>query len=139
MHKCKISVVGAFILVVAFQVGIVVVADARPLLPGPTDKGLSANGGGLVLKVSKKHCQRVFVCDYFAPATSCSVPPCCKKGHWEKNCEKKAKSKSGESTPSNPTLEKHTCYPICQAKCAKTRGSATIDQCITDCLQTTRC
>ena len=138
MHKRAISVVCTFILVVAFQAGFVLIADARPLLPGPTDKGLPANWAGLVLKVSKKQCQRVFVCDYFAPATSCSVPPCCKKGHWEKNCEKKGKSKIGESAPSNPTSE-HTCYPIRQAKCAKTRGTATVDACITDCLQTTRC
>ncbi|MGE5261257.1 MAG: hypothetical protein ACM3MH_10330 [Actinomycetota bacterium] len=41
----------------------------------------------LIVKVHK-HCTKVFVCDYFAPATSCSVPPCCKKGHWEKTCVK---------------------------------------------------
>jgi hypothetical protein len=26
------------------------------------------------------------VCDYFAPATWCSSPPCCKKWHFEKYC-----------------------------------------------------
>jgi hypothetical protein len=41
----------------------------------------------LIVKVHK-HCTKVFVCEYFAPATSCSPPPCCKKGHWEKSCVK---------------------------------------------------
>ena len=138
MQNRKIKFIFAFVLVAALQVSIDLPAHADAWLSGSIDRGHSAAWGGLVLKVSKKHCQRVFVCDYFAPATSCSVPPCCKKGHWEKNCEKKGKSKTGESAPSNPTSE-HTCYPICQAKCAKTRGTATVDACITDCLQTTRC
>jgi hypothetical protein len=35
-----------------------------------------------------KHCTKVFVSDYFAPAMACSAPPCCKKGHWENTCVK---------------------------------------------------
>jgi hypothetical protein len=49
--------------------------------------GAQLSEPSLIVKVHK-HCTKVFVCDYFAPATSCSVPPCCKKGHWEKSCVK---------------------------------------------------
>jgi hypothetical protein len=41
----------------------------------------------LMVKIKKnKKCSLTFVCDYFNPATSCSKPPCCKKGHIEKEC-----------------------------------------------------
>jgi hypothetical protein len=46
-----------------------------------------------------KHCKnKVFACDYFAPQTSCSAPPCCKKGHWE--CANK--ESDGSSPPPPP-------------------------------------
>ena len=42
----------------------------------------------LVLKIKSQHkCKLKRVCDYFAPATSCSHPPCCKRSHFEKVCE----------------------------------------------------
>ena len=41
----------------------------------------------LIIKIKKNQkCSLAFVCDYFNPATSCSKPPCCKKGHIEKEC-----------------------------------------------------
>src|ERR1043166_1554677 len=49
-----------------------------------------------------KHCKdKVFSCDYFAPKTSCSTPPCCKKGHWE--CPNKdSGGTSSSGTPETP-------------------------------------
>ena len=138
MRKYKLHFVYAFVLIVGVQM---VAAHASSWLSNSVSEQISAGSTGLVLKAAKKHCQRVFVCDYFAPATSCSTPPCCKKGHWEKNCEKTSKgnpsnnpSKASDSSPMN-----HPCYPSCQYRCAKTRGNLTLTQCIIDCLQTTRC
>jgi len=38
-----------------------------------------------------------------------------------------------------PKLEDAPCYPICADQCAKTRGSLTLEACIIDCLNRTRC
>lgn len=65
-------------------------ARAAPWIAGSIGSRLSEPS--LIVKVHKKHCIKVFACDYFAPATSCSTPPCCKKGHWEKSCEKQTPS-----------------------------------------------
>jgi hypothetical protein len=135
MRKRQFYFVCVFVLIVGFHLGFDLTADARTSLSGPAHEGFSPGSASLVLKVAKKSCQRVFVCDYFAPATSCSAPPCCTKGHWEKNCETKPTGKP--STPS--TLKDHPCYPTCQYQCAKTRGNSTFTQCIVDCLRTTRC
>ena len=76
-----------------------VVAAAALLLPGPrteaaAEASLALSGAGsdlasgLIVEIkSKKKCKKVFVCDFFAPASSCANPPCCKKGHKEKDCE----------------------------------------------------
>jgi hypothetical protein len=62
-----------------------------------------------VLQVKKKNkCIKVFECDYFAPATACSTPPCCKKGHWEKNCEN-AKTQQPDQKTEEP--QKQTQQP----------------------------
>jgi len=45
-------------------------------------------GGHQALQVKKKQCVKIFDCEYYAPASYCSNPPCCKKGHWEKVCDK---------------------------------------------------
>jgi hypothetical protein len=47
------------------------------------------SSGNKVLQVKKdekRNCTKLMVCDYFAPATWCSSPPCCKKWHFEKYC-----------------------------------------------------
>jgi hypothetical protein len=137
MCKRRFHLVLALVLIAAVQIGFDLTGSANPWVPGSPLKGFSAASPSLVLKIKKKHCERIFVCDYFAPTASCSAPPCCKKGHWEKHCEKKPKT--SESTLSNSGPESHPCYPICQDKCAKTRGDMTLDQCILDCLAVTRC
>jgi hypothetical protein len=71
----------ALILFFCLVTGFVGVGSAAPLphsLQNATDSP--------VLLIRKK-CKKVMVCDYFAPATSCSAPPCCKKWHKEKVCE----------------------------------------------------
>jgi hypothetical protein len=40
-----------------------------------------------VLLAKKKKCIKIFECEYYAPKTACSQPPCCKRGHWVKSCE----------------------------------------------------
>ena len=50
---------------------------------------------------NKGHCEKIFECDYFAPNTSCSTPPCCKKGHWE--C-----ANDGGNTANAPETPKET-------------------------------
>jgi hypothetical protein len=136
MHKCGFHLVLALLLIVALGLGFNLTGHANPWW-GSTRDGLSAASAGLLLKVTKKHCERVFVCDYFAPATSCSTPPCCKKGHHEKHCEKK--SKGSDSMSSDSALKSHPCYPLCQAQCANTRTNVTPEQCIQGCLAMTRC
>jgi len=82
-------------------------AVANGWSPNTSGTRLAARWSSLIVKAnSKKHCQKVFVCYYFAPATSCSSPPCCKKGH--KECAENApeSSNSGANGPSggSPTL-----------------------------------
>ena len=57
----------------------------------------------LVIPVKSKHeCKWKRVCDYFAPATSCSHPPCCKKSHHEKVCEEGPSEKQKSKDQANP-------------------------------------
>ncbi len=66
---------------------------ASASLAGPVDhvsslglRGLTVSS--LILQVkSEQKCKWKRVCDYFAPESSCSHPPCCKKSHHEKVCE----------------------------------------------------
>ena len=66
---------------------------ASASLAGPVDhvSSLGLRGltdSSLILQVkSEQKCKWKRVCDYFAPDTSCSHPPCCKKSHHEKVCE----------------------------------------------------
>ena len=61
-------------------------------LRGPTDSSL-------ILQVKSEHkCKWKRVCDYFAPETSCSHPPCCKKSHHEKVCEDTTSDKGTPQT-----------------------------------------
>ena len=74
------------------KAGIIAILAAAGMMGGAKagawgGAGVQLPEPSLVIKVHK-HCTKVFVCDYFAPATSCSAPPCCKKGHWEKSCVK---------------------------------------------------
>ena len=115
MRKHKFRLVCSIVVMVALQVGSDPAANAGPWLSSFFGEGSSAGSSSLVLKAGKQKCQRVFVCDYFTPATSCSAPPCCKKGHWEKNCEKKPKGPSTPSKTSDPSPMNHSCYPVCKA------------------------
>jgi hypothetical protein len=134
MRKCGLHLLLAIAVTAALGAGFDLAGNAAPWWPGSSREGLSAAAPGLVLQAKKKHCERVFVCDYFAPANSCATPPCCKKGHSEKHCEKESNSTSGDSM-----LKSHPCYSICQDQCSKTRSDMTPDQCIEACLETTRC
>ena len=67
--------------------------------------GSQLSESSLIVKVHK-HCRKVFVCDYFAPATSCSTPPCCKKGHREKDCGPDDGTKEKLLEPATPQKKK---------------------------------
>lgn len=69
---------------------------------------------------------------------------CVKKKHKPKVCKTFCGKDSddqcddfedGKITP----LEYQPCYPICQDQCSRTRGSLTVEECIIDCLNRTRC
>jgi hypothetical protein len=49
----------------------------------------------------------------------------------------KAESKAAKKQLAK--LKKAPCYPICADQCAKTRTNVTPQQCISDCLERTRC
>jgi hypothetical protein len=64
------------------------------LIVGFADTGLAfPDGSPHSLKLitdhhdHKKNCMKIFECEYYAPATACSQPPCCKRGHWHKVCD----------------------------------------------------
>src|SRR5262249_43366673 len=67
--------------------------------------GSQLSESSLLVKVHK-HCKKVFVCDYFAPATSCSTPPCCQKGHREKDCGQDDGTKEKLLEPTTPQKKK---------------------------------
>lgn len=72
-------------------VGSIATSEAFPGEPGALPQSLQKLIDNPVLQVKKKknNCIKVFECDFFAPNTACTTPPCCKKGHWEKNCDDK--------------------------------------------------
>jgi hypothetical protein len=104
-----------------------------------------------VMRVKKHHCEQGCWgctkgdCLKHKHTEYCETPPakaeCCTK--WAKDCYCSPdfcnKQTSTPSTTNNATPTNNPCYPTCQAQCAKTRGNLTPDQCIIDCLQTTRC
>ena len=68
-------------------------------LAGPREHGSSVGDSSLVIQVKSEHkCKWTRVCDYFAPETSCSHPPCCKKSHHEKVCEDTTSDKGTPQT-----------------------------------------
>ena len=73
-------------------------------LAGPVDHVSSiglrgSTDSSLILQVKSEHkCKWTRVCDYFAPQTSCSHPPCCKKSHHEKVCEDTTSDKGTPQT-----------------------------------------
>jgi hypothetical protein len=90
----------------------------------------------LITKIKKKkHCTVEFVCDFFNPAASCANPPCCKKGHIEKDCEpvEKAPTTTPAPTPApepetghcNLCTNKGDCTPAgTPAECADHKAAA---------------
>jgi hypothetical protein len=88
-----------------FTIGI-----ASASLAGPGEHGSSIGDSSLVIQVKSEHkCEWKRVCDYFAPATSCSHPPCCKKSHHEKVCEETQSDKGTTPTPA-PAPKKSACF-----------------------------
>jgi hypothetical protein len=121
LHLC------AFVLLVSFQLSFDLTAAASPWLSSSLSASLSS-GSTSLLTTAKTRCEKVFVCDYFAPATSCSAPPCCKKGHWEKNCEKQSQG----NPPAKPCA-----YEFCHRQC-ELQGKVT-NSCIKACLPAVNC
>lgn len=81
-------------------------------LRGPTDSSL-------ILQVKSEHkCKWKRVCDYFAPESSCSHPPCCKKSHHEKVCEDTTSDKGTSQSCPNGTVGTP---PNC--KCTSSEGA----------------
>ena len=92
---------------------------ASASLAGPVEHVPYVGLGGapdssLVLQVKSEHrCKWKRVCDYFAPATSCSHPPCCKKSHHEKVCEDTTSDKGTPPAPAPapaPAPKKSACF-----------------------------
>ena len=78
---------GALALVALALAGTATSASALAALLGMSSDS-AGPPPGLIVKIKKtKNCTVVFVCDFFNPATSCANPPCCKKGHTEKECK----------------------------------------------------
>ena len=75
-------IVGLFVLA-----GTVETTAAFPPEHGKLPQSLHQLMESSVLQVKKNRCKKYMVCDYWAPATSCSQPPCCKKWRTEKVCE----------------------------------------------------
>jgi len=77
---------------------------ASASLAGPVDHVSSLGlrdltDSSLILQVkSEQKCKWKRVCDYFAPESSCSHPPCCKKSHHEKVCEDTTSDKGTSQT-----------------------------------------
>jgi hypothetical protein len=78
----KLATIFAALVVFSFFVtGFVSLGLAAPLTHGLQNRMESP-----VLLI-KKRCKTVKVCDYYAPASSCSHPPCCKRWHLERVCD----------------------------------------------------
>ena len=88
---------------------------ASASLAGPGEHGSVIGDSSLVIQVKSHHkCEWKRVCDYFAPATSCSHPPCCKKSHHEKVCEE---TQSGQDNKANKAdIAATQCFRECDAK-----------------------
>jgi hypothetical protein len=84
-----VVIVAAFIVGSFFVVGLVGTGHALPAGGGKLPQSLQKLMGNYVIQVKKKKCVKIFECEYYAPATACSQPPCCKKGHWYKECDEK--------------------------------------------------
>ena len=95
----------------AFASAIVVtIGFVSASLAGPGEHGSVIGDSSLVIQVKSHHkCEWKRVCDYFAPATSCSHPPCCKKSHHEKVCEETQSDKGTTPAPA-PAPKKSACY-----------------------------
>jgi hypothetical protein len=86
MRSCGLLLV-ALALVALALAGTATSASALAALLGMSSDS-AGPPPGLIVKIKKtKNCTVVFVCDFFNPATSCANPPCCKKGHTEKECK----------------------------------------------------
>jgi hypothetical protein len=85
----------------------------------------------LLLVTHKEHCGKACFKKKGEPKVCQTF---CGKGHHDM-CED---FEDGKIKPT-PKLEDHPCYPICKDTCEKTRGSLTWEQCLTDCLNRTRC
>jgi hypothetical protein len=109
-NLCTAVVASAMVFTIGF---------ASASLAGPGEHGSSVGLRGpadssLVMQVKSEHkCKWKRVCDYFAPATSCSHPPCCKKSHREKVCEESPSDKAGKVDID--TL-RHNCFNGCDTK-----------------------
>jgi len=91
MGKLSASVVACWMV---FTTGLAPASVAEP-----REHRSFIGGSSLFIQVKSEHkCKWTRVCDYFAPAESCSHPPCCKKSHHEKVCQN---TTSDKSTPQN--------------------------------------
>jgi hypothetical protein len=84
-----IGILAALIVGSFFVVGLVGTSQAFPGEQGKLPQSLQKLMDNYVIQVKKKKCTKIFECEYYAPATACSQPPCCKKGHWYKVCDEK--------------------------------------------------
>ncbi len=89
MRKCGLLSVALALSAISFAGALATTTSAGALaaLVGMGSERADRPSGLIVKIKKKKHCTVVFVCDFFNPATSCASPPCCKKGHIEKDCE----------------------------------------------------
>jgi hypothetical protein len=119
------NVFAALVIASFCVVGSIATSEAFPGEPGRIPQSLQKLMDNPVLQVKKKKnkCIKVFECDYFAPATACSTPPCCKKGHWEKNCDvDKAQAPAG-NTAQAPAPEKTEDKPAPSKQYCETYGT----------------
>jgi hypothetical protein len=107
------TVLGCLALILTAAVSLGVETEARAWLAvSPAIGHLAGRASDILVKVKHEKCTKEKVCDYFAPATSCSNPPCCKRWHLEKNCEATnqggagSTQQSGTSGESSPPPEK---------------------------------
>jgi hypothetical protein len=122
---------GRFALVLITGAAIVIATQAHALLALRPGGELPDRASGIVIKIKKEKCEKEKVCDYFAPASSCSNPPCCKRWHFEKNCE--PKDQQAADTKPATTCElcskevnlPASCVPtFSEAECLKQKAAA---------------
>ena len=133
MRRCGLLPIVVARIVIACAVAAAMSANALAAPFGMSGDHADRSSGLIIEIKKKKNCTVAFVCDFFNPATSCANPPCCKKGHTEKECEPAGQTPNTTPAPApeptagqcNLCTNKGECSPAGPpAECADHKAAA---------------